>query len=114
MNSHGRRVFRRQLEKTGKNLPGWLIPSATSKPASAELIVEVEATLAKHVEPLFTAGQVVKLTTDKYGKSYFTKKTKATVINCVMDAVPTVEIQLNGRKSPLTVFANEIELILRD
>lgn len=103
MNSHGRRVYRRSLEKAGKSVPGW---------ARGQVITQSEKIVV--IEPLFVVGQVVRLNTDKYGKSYFQKKTKATVLNCIMDAVPTVEIQLTGRKAALVVFASEVELVNRD
>ena len=107
MNSHDRRKYRRQLAKAGKSVPGW---------AQAGMVLDSGFQPEKIVtiEPLFVAGQIVRLNTDRYGKSYFAKKTKATVLNCIMDAVPTVEIQLTGRKAALVVFASEVDLVSRE
>ena len=111
MNSHDRRKYRRQLAKAGKSVPGWAKAGMVLDSGFQE-IVQPEKIVT--IEPLFVAGQIVRLNTDRYGKSYFAKKTKATVLNCIMDAVPTVEIQLTGRKAALVVFASEVDLVSRD
>ena len=118
MNSHDRRKFRRKLAKAGKSVPAWATVRdlafeeknraaflAGESIPLAERIAELKQEIVHPERIVFVKDQVVRLNTDKYGKSYFTKKTKALVLE---HRGQEVMIQLHGRKTPLTVLPTEI------